>query len=69
MTVSDAALAEATALLSECCGPGTTPSGAAGVAGAMTVAASPDVSRDIALDAGSRVLLVVTETELDKDEP
>jgi diaminopropionate ammonia-lyase len=67
--VSDAALAEATALLSECCGPGTTPSGAAGVAGAMTVAASPDVSRDIALDAGSRVLLVVTETELDKDEP
>jgi hypothetical protein len=35
----------------------------------MTVAASPDASRDIALDAGSRVLLVVTETQLDKDEP
>ena len=69
MTVSDAALAEATALLSECGGPGTTPSGAAGLAGAMTAVASPDASRGMALDAGSRILLVVTETELDKDEP
>jgi diaminopropionate ammonia-lyase len=69
MTVSDAALAEATALLSECGGPGTTPSGAAGLAGAMTAVASRDASRGMALDAGSRVLLVVTETQLDKDEP
>ena len=69
MTASDAALAGATALLRECGGPSTTPSGAAGLAGAVLTVATPDRGRDVALDGSSRVLIIVTETELDKTEP
>lgn len=68
-TVSDASLAGATTVLRDCGGPRTTPSGAAGLAGVLNATAKPDTRRDIALDASSRVLIAVTETELDKDEP
>jgi diaminopropionate ammonia-lyase len=69
ITISDAALSEAIALLRETGGPRTTPSGVTGLAGAMTAVASRDVSDDLAFDGSSRFLFVVTETELDKDEP
>jgi diaminopropionate ammonia-lyase len=52
--------------LQECGGPRTTPSGAAGMAGALQ-AASPDQLHRFVLSATSRVLVVITEIELDKE--
>jgi diaminopropionate ammonia-lyase len=69
MTVSDVSLADATALLRDCGGPRTTPSGAAGLAGAVVAAADRGALHGLALDATSRVLIVVTESEVDKDQP
>ncbi len=67
VTVSDASLGRAVELLRDCGGPRTTPSGAAGLAGVMSGMASREARRALALDGSSRILVVVTETELDKD--
>lgn len=66
IVVSDTALAEATTILRQCDGPSTTPSGAAGVAGVLK-ATSAEQLRGLALTASSRVLLIISETELDKE--
>ncbi|MER8387939.1 hypothetical protein NKG60_05715 [Mesorhizobium sp. M1428] len=67
ITVSEAALADAKSRLREANGPGTTPSGAAGLAGLATAVAASGMSQELALDRSSRVLNIVTESELEKD--
>ncbi|MER9418284.1 pyridoxal-phosphate dependent enzyme [Mesorhizobium sp. M0306] len=67
ITVSEAALADAVNRIREANGPGTTPSGAAGLAGLATAVAASGLSQELALDGSSRVLIIVTETELEKD--
>jgi len=67
VAVSEAALADAVTLLRDAGGPGTTPSGAAGLAGLTSVAGNPSLLSRFALDGSSRVLIIVTETELEKD--
>ena len=57
ITVSEAELEEASALLRGCGGPATTPSGSAGLAGA---AAAHGIGPE--LDGDARVLIIVTET-------
>jgi diaminopropionate ammonia-lyase len=64
MTVPESALGEATRLLRELGGPATTASGAAGLAALMRLmprGATPGFG----LDASSRVLILVTEADLD----
>ncbi len=62
MTLPEAALASAPALLRAHGGPATTPSGATGLAGAVAVA---DGNRAYGLGPQSRVLIVVTEAALE----
>ena len=64
VTVSEPALAEAPRLLREQGGPATTPSGAAGLAGLMSLLAEGSAAR-FGLDAASRVLILVTEADLE----
>jgi diaminopropionate ammonia-lyase len=61
MSVSEAALSEAVAVLRECGGPATTESGATGAAGLLIAAADWERRAEIGLDRGSRVLLIATE--------
>jgi diaminopropionate ammonia-lyase len=63
VTVAEGALEQAPRILREAGGPATTPSGAAGLAGLVRVCAEGK-TRDFALAADSRVLIVVSETEL-----
>lgn len=65
VTVDDDALRHATRLLAESGGPATTPSGAAGLAGAVTARNDPALAAALHLDAESRVLLLITETTAD----
>ncbi len=62
--VSEAELAAAVPILRQAGGPDSTPSGAAGVAGLLRVAASEPLRRRHRLDASSSVLVVVTEAAL-----
>lgn len=64
MAVQEEAMLAATRLLAVTGGPATTPSGAAGLAGLATALASQDAARDLDLDAGSRVLLVISEGDV-----
>jgi diaminopropionate ammonia-lyase len=61
IAVNEATLVQAVALLSECGGPATTPSGATGLAGLLSAPPGSQQARELGLDAASRVLLVVTE--------
>lgn len=61
ISVSEGALVEAVKILAECGGPLTTPSGATGAAGLLSIAANSTTARDLALDTHSRVLLIATE--------
>lgn len=65
VTVTEAQLDEAVRLLREFGGPATTPSGAAGLAGMAAVAANAASARELALDATSRVLVIVSEAAQD----
>lgn len=64
VTVSERMLADAPRILRACGGPATTTSGAAGLAGALLVCGNDALSTEFALDADSRILLLVTEGEL-----
>jgi diaminopropionate ammonia-lyase len=64
VTVSEAVLGDATRLLREQGGPATTPSGAAGLAGLVSLLAR-DPGPGFGLDATSRVLILVTEADLE----
>ncbi len=66
VTVSEAALRDATRLLREHGGPASTPSGAAGLAGLASLQTSGDAA-SFGLDATSRALIIVTEAELEDD--
>ncbi|HUZ65666.1 MAG TPA: pyridoxal-phosphate dependent enzyme [Acetobacteraceae bacterium] len=61
LAVSEAALLEAPGFLAAYDGPGTTPSGAAGVAGVRAATADPAHAARLGLGPESRVLLLVTE--------
>jgi diaminopropionate ammonia-lyase len=63
VTVSEEDLLAAPRYLTEAQGPATTPSGAAGFAGLWRILSDNDGAR-FALDATSRVLLVITEADL-----
>ena len=62
--VSEEELAAAVPILRQAGGPHSTPSGAAGLAGLLRVAASEPLRRRHRLDAGSSVLVVATEAAL-----
>jgi diaminopropionate ammonia-lyase len=64
MLVDEAALLSAPATLLDCGGPATTPSGAAGLAGLLHVAARDELRSAHALGRDSSVLLIVTEGPL-----
>jgi diaminopropionate ammonia-lyase len=66
--VTDTALADAVLLLRACGGPTSTSSGAAGLAGLATAAATPALRAKFDLDADSRVLVIVTEADPEKDD-
>ena len=68
LTVSEAELAEAPRRLRNGGGPFTTPSGAAGFAGLLRAKAE-GAAADFAIDATSRVLVLVTEAELESEAP
>lgn len=61
IVVSERELAESFQVLRECGGPGTTISGAAGLAGLLQVARRPDLRRAHELTTSSRALLIITE--------
>jgi diaminopropionate ammonia-lyase len=61
VVVSEVALAQALCLLRRLGGPGTTPSGAAGLAGLVSVLDDGKVAAGFGLDAASRVLILITE--------
>lgn len=63
--VSEKGLAEAVALLAAAGGPATTTSGAAGLAGLIAAARSPELRERLALTPASRVLAIVSETALE----
>jgi diaminopropionate ammonia-lyase len=65
--VSEEALAEAPRALRQGGGPTTTPSGAAGFAGLLRAIA--EKRADFAIDARSRILLIISEAELEDDAP
>lgn len=69
VTVAEAALSAAPRLLAEAGGPVSTPSGAAGVAGLAAALADAATRRALELDRHSRVLLVVSEADLDSPMP
>ncbi|MFE1599510.1 pyridoxal-phosphate dependent enzyme [Methylobacterium sp. ID0610] len=64
VTVSEPGLTAAPGILAEHGGPPTTPSGAAGLAGALTALADPGLARELGLDRESRILVLVTEGAL-----
>lgn len=66
LTVSEADLIDAPRLLKEAQGPATTPSGAAGLAGLYRTLQNHNGAQ-FGLDAGSRVLLVISEAGLDDE--
>jgi diaminopropionate ammonia-lyase len=66
MTVSERALIEAPRLLLDQGGPATTPSGAASLAGLMSLLAE-GAAGSFGLDAASRVLILVTEADLERE--
>lgn len=68
VTVGEAGLAAAPRLLAETAGVATTPSGAAGLAGLLRVAADPALRAMHALRSDSSVLLIVTEAAVE-DRP
>jgi len=59
--VAEETLIAAPALLRDCGGPASTPSGAAGIAGAMTAASDPSLCAKLRLTAESVILFVVSE--------
>jgi diaminopropionate ammonia-lyase len=61
IVVSEEALIGAVAAMKRCAGLQTTPSGAAGLAGAMVAADSPYWVEELGLNASSRILLPMTE--------
>jgi diaminopropionate ammonia-lyase len=63
VTVDEATLEQAPGVMREHDGPATTPSGAAGLAGLLRLIADGG-SAGLGLDAGSRILIVVTEAAL-----
>jgi diaminopropionate ammonia-lyase len=67
VTVSETALADAVTRIREVGGPGTTPSGAAGLAGLAAAVAGPGLLPELALDWSSRALIILTEAALEKD--
>jgi len=66
VAVAEAGLIAAPALLRACAGPASTPSGTAGLAGLVAVLAGDEAGR-LGLTASSRVLIIVTETDLDQE--
>ena len=64
VTVSEPELAAAPDTLAACGGPVTTPSGAAGLAGAVAALGTPARARQLGLDVDSRLLILVTEGPL-----
>jgi diaminopropionate ammonia-lyase len=65
VTVSESELADSPRVLRECGGPRTTPSGAAGLAGALRSVGDPPAAAGLGASANSRVLILVTEGALD----
>jgi diaminopropionate ammonia-lyase len=61
IAVSEEALIGAVAAMKRCAGLQTTPSGAAGLAGAMVAADDPYWVEELGLNASSRILLLMTE--------
>ncbi|WP_253075277.1 pyridoxal-phosphate dependent enzyme [Bradyrhizobium sp. 137] len=61
ITVPEAELVDAVRVLSAHDGLATTPSGAAGLAGAMAALADPSHTSDLGLDRSSRILVLLTE--------
>ncbi|MGE7417278.1 pyridoxal-phosphate dependent enzyme [Methylobacterium tarhaniae] len=68
-TVTEAELMQAPQVLAEAGGPATTPSGAAGLAGALAVLADPVRAGALRLDRDSRLLVLVTEGALPGGDP
>ncbi|UHC17494.1 pyridoxal-phosphate dependent enzyme [Methylobacterium currus] len=66
-TVTEAELMDAPQVLAEAGGPATTPSGAAGLAGALAILADPARAAEFHLDRDSRLLVLVTEGTLPED--
>src|SRR3546814_19515349 len=67
VTGPEAELTAAARMLAEKQGPRTTPSGAAGLAGLTVALKTPALAAELGLDASSRVLIVVTEAEIEKE--
>lgn len=61
VSVSEAALSEAVALLLACGGPATTASGATGLAGLLSALPGSPLAQELALDERSKILLIATE--------
>jgi diaminopropionate ammonia-lyase len=66
VTLSDARLGGAPGLLRAGGGPATTPSGAAGVAGLAAASADVAISESVGLCATSRVLVIITEVDIEE---
>lgn len=64
LTVSEAALAAAPRCLAAHGGPATSPSGAAGLAGAVATRQEPGRATELGLDATSRLVILITEGAL-----
>jgi diaminopropionate ammonia-lyase len=67
VAVSEKQLQTAAQILRSAGGPATTPSGAAGLAGCLLVAASSDLRSEFQLSSGSHALLIVTEGPADQN--
>jgi diaminopropionate ammonia-lyase len=67
-TVTEAELVRAPQILAEAGGPATTPSGAAGLAGALAALSDPARAAELRLDRDSRLLVLVTEGALPEDD-
>lgn len=61
ITVCEQRLTDAVQILSSCGGPSTTPSGATGLAGLLSLQNDPALAQRLSVSPQSRVLLVVTE--------
>jgi diaminopropionate ammonia-lyase len=68
LALSETELAAAPRRLLEHGGPATTPSGAAGAAGLLSLATTKSLA-EFAIDATSRILFLVTEADLESDAP
>jgi diaminopropionate ammonia-lyase len=66
VTVPEATLIAAPRLLRDEAGPSTTPSGAAGLAGLIAISADPATAAELELDTESRVLIFITEAEIEE---